>query len=87
PAKTHYYLADDENTENTGKNTDIHLTENLQQPTPSLLSRDPKNPGYNAARYDGNTEEKKYTSGFLWFPVVRQTLIPNKTLVFADNNV
>jgi hypothetical protein len=87
PAKTHYYLADDENTENTGKNTDIHLMENLQQPIPSLLSRDPKNPGNNAACYHGNTEEKEYTSGFLWFPVVRQTLIPNKKLVFAYNNL
>jgi hypothetical protein len=87
PAKAHYYLANDENTENTGKNTDIHLTENLHQPVPSLLSREPKNPGNNATQNDGNTEKQEYTSRFLWFLVVRQPLIPNKTLVFEDNNV
>jgi hypothetical protein len=67
PSQGYYYLADDKDSENSSENTNVHLTENLHQPVPSLLPGDPKYPPNNATQYDGNTQKYEYAFTFLSF--------------------
>jgi hypothetical protein len=64
PAQAYYYLADNKDTENSGKNPHIHLAENFHQPVPSLLAGNPKPPPNHPAHNNRNTQKKEYAFTF-----------------------